>query len=211
MISLSPSKCVRVENIAYIAGLVASDGHLDRKFHKITIGTSDREFASIILETLKSISKYIPHIYEKKTVFSIEIWDKELHNILKQKYRIPLGEKSDILQKPEITSEQEISSFIRGFCDGDSSIHVRRMRKKFVPRIRIMSCSKDFLKWVRKKLSEIGISSSSPFVDKPHGFGTKICYRIELYGTAVRKFKEKIGYIHPAKMRKINELVLLLN
>lgn len=211
MVSLSPTKCVRVEDTAYIAGLVASDGHIDKKFHKITIGTSDRKFASTVLGILKEVSKCVPHIYEKKTAYSIEIWDKELHSILTQKYKIPIGEKSDILEPPEIISEQEVASFIKGFCDGDSSVHSRRMRKIRVPRIRIMSCSKDILEWIRQQLIKLGIRCSSTFVDKPHGFGTKICHRIEIYGTAVKEFKERIGYLHPTKTKRLDEMVLLLN
>ncbi len=210
MTSLSPIKCVRVEDIAYIAGLVASDGHIDREFHKISIGTSDKEFAYIVLKMLRSMSENTPHIYGKKTAYSIEIWDKDLRSILTQKYKIPVEKKSDILTKPEIP-KSEVASFIRGFCDGDSSIHHRRMRKRFVPRIRIMSCSKEILEWIKQQLIEMGIRCGSPFIDMPHGFGTKLCYRIEIYGTSVKKFKEKIGYLHPAKSKKLDELILLLN
>lgn len=210
-VSLSPSKCVRAEDVAYIAGLVASDGHLDRSFPKVVIATSDEEFALKIRSLLEKVSQKESHIYKKSTAYAVEIWDKQLYDLLKKKYKIPSGKKSDILESPEITSEHEIMNFIRGFCDGDSSVHHRKMRKKFVPRIRIMSLSKKFLEWVREQLIKGGIRTGSPFIDKPHGFGSKVCYRIEIYGTAVRKFKERIGYLHPVKSRKIDEVILLLN
>jgi len=80
--------------------------------------------------------------------------------------------------------------YIRGYFDGDSTVHKR--------------------KWLKNKLMSLDINTGNVFIDKLHGFGTKICYRLELYGYSVKKYKQKIGYLHPEKNKKISGLVELL-
>ena len=218
MASLSPIRCVRAEDeLAYVAGLVASDGHLTKSGYGVDIATSDEKFARKIHDILSIVSFKVPKISKKRTVYVVTVYDRELFKLLTEKFRIPRGKKSDILEPPTISEEKEIVGYIRGFFDGDSSVHRRRMRTKYVPRIRAMSQSKKILEWIKECLLKLGIRTGSIFIDKPHGFiskkygVTKVCYRLELYGTAVKKFDEKIGYAHPEKIKKMNELLLLLN
>jgi len=195
--------------IAYLAGLVASDGHLKKDSYGIQVSTANLEFAKNIQKIIAPITGKLPRIYQNGC-YVVEINDKALYKDLKERFRIPSGEKSDKLVSPLITEQEEIRQFIKGFCDGDSSVHKRKMRKKYVPRIRIMSTSKAILEWIRKQFIKDGIGCSKPFKDIPHGFGDKMNWRIEIYGNNVRKFKEKIGYSHPEKLAKLESLLTLL-
>ena len=204
--TFSPNRCRRRELIAYLAGIVASDGHLKKNYHCIQIATANREFAKKLQKILSHLTNK-PIKLRRNGCWVIEVSDTTLYNLLVNSFRIPPGEKSDKLIPPNISIPEEIRAFIKGFCDGDSSIHTRRMRNKKVPRIRIMSTSKTILGWIKNK-DDIGCSK--PFKDIPHGFGTKMNWRIEIYGNNVRKFGEKIGYLHPEKRRKLEKLLLLL-
>jgi hypothetical protein len=208
-ISLSPNRCRRTELIAYLAGLVASDGHIDKNSNRIEIATSNKRFAGIVYTLLQKVTCNPPHIYQHSSAYTVEVWDEKLCKTLTTKFKIPRGKKSDVLNCPEIFSTSEISNFIRGFCDGDSSPHYRRMRNKLVPRIRIMSTSKSILEWIRNQLKKLNIGCSSPFMDMPHGFGCKVCWRIEIYGNNVKTFVKKVGYLHPEKKEKLDKLLLL--
>ena len=204
-----PNRCRRSELIAYMAGLVASDGHLKKNYSHIQIATANLEFARRIQKILNQIIS-TPSKLRKNGCWIVEVTDKGLYNLLTQTFKIPPGEKSDKLTLPNVVTREEVRAFIRGFCDGDSSIHSRKMRNKRVPRIRIMSTSKAILEWMREMLHEDEIGCSKPFRDIPHGFGTKMNWRIEIYGNNVRKFGEKIGYLHPEKDVKLKKLLLLL-
>ena len=201
-----------MDKTAYIAGLVASDGHLrkDDRNKEIEIATSNREFSEMIKNILSKVSKNKVYSRKNKTAYVVCVADKNLHQLLNEKFRIPVGKKSDILVPPEISEREEIKFFLRGFFDGDSTIHTRKMRNKKVPRIRVMSTSSEILIWIKEQLENFGINSGSLFEDKPHGFGKKICYRLEIYGSAVKKFYENINYFHPEKSKKIKKLIFLL-
>lgn len=202
-----------MDKTAYIAGLVASDGHLrkDDKNKEVEIATSSKEFSEIIKNILNQVSKNKVYSRKNKTAYVICVADKNLHQILNEKFRIPAGKKSDILVPPDISGEEEIKSFLMGLFDGDSTIHTRKMRNKKVPRIRVMSTSSNILVWIKEQLGKFGINSGSLFSDKPHGFGKKICYRLEIYGSAVKKFNDSIGYFHPEKSEKIKNLISFLD
>lgn len=201
-----------MDKTAYIAGLVASDGHLrkDEKNKEVEIATSSKDFSEIIKNILSEVSRNKVYFRKNKTAYVICVADKNLHSILNEKFRIPVGKKSDILVPPNLSGAEEIKFYLRGFFDGDSTIHTRKMRDKKVPRIRVMSTSQKILLWIKEQLKVFGINSGSLFADKPHGFGKKICYRLEIYGSAVKKFNDSIGYFHPEKSEKINKLIFLL-
>ncbi|MBL7169464.1 MAG: hypothetical protein ISS48_00405 [Candidatus Aenigmarchaeota archaeon] len=211
MTSTSPNKCVgtRKELMSYIAGLIASDGHLEKTSYGISIATSSKIFANKICNILRKVN-FKAKIYKSRTCYVVYWHDKDLQNILIKDFSIPKGNKSDILCPPVI-KKNEVPYYLRGFFDGDSSVHRRKMRNKYVPRIRVMSTSKIILEWIKEQLYELNINSGSLFHDIPHGFGYKMNYRLEIYGNAVKKFKEKIDYNHPDKIEKINKLLQLLN
>jgi len=196
--------------IAYIAGLVASDGHLRKNESRIEISSKNRKFLLKVLRKLGRVG-IKAKIYERKNIYALYIYNDLVYDTLTRKFLLPPGKKAEKLAPIKGLSKKEVISFIRGFCDGDSTIHKRRMRNKYVPRIRIMSVAKEFIEWVYEELKKLGISCSKVFKDKPHGFGNKICWRIEIYGNNVKKFSKIIGYSHPEKKAKLRVLLKLLH
>jgi len=97
-VALSPNRCVRAKEdlIAYIAGIVASDGHLTKNGYGIAITTANKEFTKHILEKLSLLS-IKASLYKKSTAYVVEFYNKIFFNMLTEKFCIPRGKKSDIL------------------------------------------------------------------------------------------------------------------
>jgi len=210
-----PNRCERRELIAYLAGLVASDGHLPKEGKYCIIYTKNLEFVKFLAELFSQLTSEVA-IKQKGKEYCVILHNSSIYHTLVDGFKIPIGKKADKLHVINVSSEEEVKAFIRGFCDGDSTIHTRKMRNKRVPRIRIMSICKEFLTWLREQLISLGIRCGKPFIDKPHGkiaikYDCKPCWRIEIYGNNVEKFKQIIGYFHPEKKKKIEEVCKLLH
>ena len=85
-------------NLALFAGLIASDGHLDRNYHGIRLITSNKEFLETRILKLFKFSSY--KIWKTRSGFGKEryilyLYDKKLKHLLENRYGIPRGKKSE--------------------------------------------------------------------------------------------------------------------
>ena len=189
--------------IAYIAGLVASDGHLSTRDYRLKVVTYDKRFAEYLTRNT-SLFK----VYRHGKVFELYCYNKNLWNTLNKDYRIPCGKKSNTIQPPKELAPTEAVDFLRGLFDGDSSIYIVQVKlrrkqqvyKYLLPRISFKSKSEALTNWAFNQLRKLGL--------KPYYSNEPTFHRFFLDGfTNLRKFHEKIGYRHPAKRKKLEGLL----
>lgn len=134
-------------NMAYILGLLASDGNISNKGNKIKIALSatDKEILEKIQKELQSTRP----LYEYETsqgykvvelIFNSEKIKKKL-----AEYNI-VPNKSLTLKPPLKLNEKYIIDYIRGFFDGDGSIAKTGYQSRGIE-FRIVSASKNILQF----------------------------------------------------------------
>ncbi len=141
--------------LAYIIGIIATDGNLSPDQRHIVITSKDEELLVCIRENLKLTSK----IGKKARGYSLEkkysvlqIGDKNFYNFLLSIGLTPKKSKTiGALKIPQ----NVFAHFFRGCIDGDGSItisnHPESSEKQL--RIRLCSASKNFVLWIQKEVA----------------------------------------------------------
>ena len=113
-------KEIKTENKAYLLGWIASDGSVRKSDIKIAINKKDLK----CLETLRDIiCKELPIIPKDDEIVSLSISSKTISNDVCKLLNILPQKKSDVVCFPELETEELKWSFLRGFFDGDGTIH----------------------------------------------------------------------------------------
>lgn len=143
-------------SLAYIIGVIATDGNLSPDQRHITITSKDESLLFLIRDSLKltsKVGKKSRGASQEKKYSVLQIGDKNFYNFL-----LSIGlttNKSKTIGKLSIP-EQYFSHFLRGCIDGDGNISVSHHPESKHPqlRIRLYSASALFLSWIKKELSQ---------------------------------------------------------
>ncbi len=191
-------------DLALFAGLIASDGHLDKDYHGIRFITSNKDF----LEKVSIMSKkYKTKIWKSKSGFEknryvLYIYNKKLKNKLKNIYCIPRGKKSETIDLPNIKFNEKLD-FIKGLFSRDGSISFDTKNNKKYPQIIFWSKSNNLVINLKNFLEDLGIKCGLNFTESKDQYRLTIRERNSLI-----IFKKKIGFIHPEKQRRLDSLNL---
>ncbi|PUA33174.1 MAG: hypothetical protein B7O98_01690 [Zestosphaera tikiterensis] len=150
---------------AYLAGLIAADGHINPKDYSITIYTGDLGRAQTIKNMLEKLTCNKVSIRNHNGAYEVTVTDKKLTLKFSTKYMIPIGRKSEQIILPTTNiNKRELLEFIAGYFDGDGSIY-RRIHRARDGRIRVYyevkvkSKSLYFLNQLRNLLASYNIVS----------------------------------------------------
>jgi len=150
---------------AYLAGLIAADGHINPKDYSITIYTGNSGKAHAIKNMLEKLTRNRVSIRNHNGAYEVTVTDKRLALKFSTKYMIPIGKKAERVILPITSvSKKELLEFIAGYFDGDGSIY-RRIHRTRDGRIRvyyevkIKSKSLCFLNQLRNLLASYNIVS----------------------------------------------------
>lgn len=151
--------------LAYLAGLIAADGHLRKKDFTVIIYIKDNKFSEKIKSLLKEFIKNKISQKIRKNVIELSFTQKDFAKKITTKYKIPVGKKAEKIIFPEWISKSEKIAFIEGFFDGDDLIYKRKVKVssnniKEYYEIKFKSKSKKFLKSCKKFLETLGIKTS---------------------------------------------------
>ena len=182
--------------LEYVAGLVASDGHMS-KDSGVAIYSKNRAFAKHIKSLIEKISRKNVHIYKGKGSLKILVFDKELVEKLEKKFRICTGKKCNVLKFPVSLSKSEKINFLKGYVDGDGSLYIDKRKRygnvyKYV-RIEIASQTKEFLEEMRIFLQKLNINCGEVTEGKR-------VFRFRIYSKNAVIFLRKVGFSHPDKI-----------
>lgn len=143
---------IDTEEKAYWLGLLYADGCINSKNYEISIGLIDKEHVEKFKNAIGAINHRIFECSDKrfanaKIFYQFSIKDQQLHNDLIKWGCIP--QKSLTLTKIPNIPRDLVSHFIRGYFDGDGSLHYLQTTNNF--RISFIGTEK-FLKDIQKEL-----------------------------------------------------------
>jgi len=193
-----------MSQLELLGGIVGSDGHLPRDISSITIISKDMEFLEVtVLPLIKELSgKTVEPKFSLSGFgswkFLVRFSDRQLKQILHEKFKIPLGKKSEIDIIPEIEELEDAIDFIRGWFSGDGSVTTDGRR----PRLMIWSKSRGILGWIQRVLKEIKIDSKIWFGKTRSKWVLSIGKQ-----DSIKRFHELIEIPHPRKERKLEFLL----
>ena len=188
---------------AMIAGIVASDGHLDKDFHIVRIVTSSEAFLKFTKTALEKITKNKIRVYVSKSGFgkqryTIYLNDESLYNLLFEKFNIPKGKKSSLIEPPKNLDAKEEKAYIEGWFAGEGSItHDRN-----VPQFILWSKSDEIIHWLRDKLAEKNIGVTLFFSKKKQQHMIIVRRKDDFL-----RFIKEFNIIHPDKKLKLASLL----
>lgn len=154
-------------NLAYIVGLITTDGNLSKDNRHIIFTSTDKQLLRTVNYSLKKKNKiftYFPNKIGKKAFYRLQVGDVILYDFL-----ISIGlfpNKSLTLGKLKVPAKY-FSDFLRGHLDGDGSIIYYKDRyntylnpKYIYDRLFVyfISASKNHILWLRNliyKLKEV--------------------------------------------------------
>jgi intein-encoded DNA endonuclease-like protein len=185
----------RLREIAYLAGVVDSDGWLrvNGEHYEVNLGSTDEDFINAFVEDVTAVTRKKPWVYKRnikphfhngvliksnKPLIVATIVSKELYHTLK-------NSDNYVSQCPE--------AYIKGFADGDGSIR----RKVWGFEIGFFNKDKVKLERVKWLLQKLGIESTNIRLHcKATGtYGFYITRRSE-----VTKYMQRIGFSIKRKM-----------
>lgn len=189
--------------IDVLAGIIGSDGHLEKNQAVIRIINKDLNFLE---KTVKPILNSLGISSKPKFrssgfgsgKFVVAFTSQELWKLMQEKFNIPTGKKSEKIEPPTLTTNQEKVDFLRGWIAGDGSVTTDRGR----PKIEIWSKSEKVLKWFKKILKENHIKSKFWSVGETGKFILRIGRQ-----ESIKKFHKKFTIPHPRKEERLRLLL----
>lgn len=156
---LSKINFVWSAKLAYIIGLIASDGNLSPDGRHINFTTKDLELAEIFKEYLKfkgKIGRKGRGGVAEKLYYVVQPGDVVFYKFLQSIGLTP--KKSKTISKLQIHKDY-FYDFLRGCLDGDGNIGYFKHPQSRLPqfRVRLFSASKSFLNWIKGETKKDGI------------------------------------------------------
>ena len=145
-------------NLAYVIGLITTDGNLSKDGRHIDFTSKDLEQILNFKKILKLTNK-IGHkksSYKNSTIY----FRIQFGNIKFYKFLLNIGlcpNKTKIL-KNLIIPDKYFEDFLRGYLDGDgytNSYWDKRWKSSFMLYTGFVSASKDHLIWIQEKIEEL--------------------------------------------------------
>lgn len=163
---------INTQEKAYWLGFLYADGCVHSANNEISINITDLEHVQKFQQAIGAINHRITEIKDErfknaKTLYQFSIKDKQLHKDLIKWGCIP--QKSLLLEKIPNIPRDYVSDFIRGYFDGDGSLHYLQGTNNF--RISFLG-TQPFLKDIQKELQ------TNVSLQHPSAIGKAFCLQI---------------------------------
>ena len=158
---------IDTEEKAYWLGFLYADGCVHSNNYEISVNITDKEHIEKFKTAIKAFNHNITETQDKrfqnaKTLYQFSIRDKQLHQDLIKWGCIP--QKSLLINKIPNIPRDYVSHFLRGYFDGDGSLHYLRGTNNY--RISFVG-TKDFLNDIQKEL-QTNVSLQSNIAGKAY-------------------------------------------
>ena len=158
---------IDTEEKAYWLGFLYADGCVHSNNYEISVNITDKEHIEKFKTAIKAFNHSITETQDKrfknaKTLYQFSIKDKQLHQDLIKWGCIP--QKSLLINKIPNIPRDYVSHFLRGYFDGDGSLHYLRGTNNY--RISFVG-TKDFLNDIQKEL-QTNVSLQSNIAGKAY-------------------------------------------
>lgn len=198
----------RRSGMAYLAGLVAADGHLESTEPYITVSSKERRFLEkYVAPLIHDLTGRKTKVYWDKSarIWKVRIYSRKLWTTLIQSYAIPHGNKASQILPPKLLEPSERIWYMRGWFEGESWIETMTVRRPSgiyrYPRIGLKIKNRPVRDWLLAELALHGIRAKG----YQRRDGT---YGLWINGsTACQAFLEKIGYLYPPRNSQLKRLI----
>lgn len=158
---MKPKKLINTKwrgNLAYVLGLLATDGSLSKDGRHFNFTSKDEELAELFKKcfSLKNkIGKKGNSADKEKRYYVVQFGDINFY-----KWCVNFGlmpNKSKVLKDLKVP-DKYFFDFLRGCFDGDGTSYAywdKRWRSSYMFYFSICSASPSFLKWIQKKLKKL--------------------------------------------------------
>ncbi len=144
-----------MDELSYLAGLIAEDGHLENKTNRIVIFSNDKEFVDSLDKILKIVISKKSVFYDSNaTEWKISFYSKTLQDLLIRDYGLLKGSKSRTVEFPE--NAKDVKSYISGLFDAEGWFE---KDKGIYLRIRLKMNSERLVKSISDNLKSFSIES----------------------------------------------------
>lgn len=142
--------------MAYVVGLIATDGNLSRQHWGLSLASNDTALLETVRQCLHLTNAITP--YTDSRCYHIQWRDRHLYEWLT---RIGLTPAKSLTLGPLIVPDEYFADFFRGCLDGDGSILVYTDRYHTTKKecyvyerlyVSLFSASPPFLNWVRARI-----------------------------------------------------------
>ena len=207
------------KEVAEIAGIFTADGCLQPKYLCIWGHISeDKPYFDLTLKKLfKKAFKLDINVHEKRSnsVYGFYLCDKKVINYFKNYLGFPIGSKTYTVRVPakirNSNSKKVITSFIRGFCDGDGCLSFDKRRGNYsnilkvlhtYPRIQLKSVSQRLIEDISRMLKFLGIKHSLYRI-RSNKLSERDSFNIQILGKEnLQKWIKIIGFSNPVHQTK---------
>ena len=194
---------IDTEEKAYWLGFLYADGCVHSNNYEISINITDKEHLQKFQQAIGAINHRIVETQDKRfsaarPLYQFSIKDKQLHADLIKWGCVP--QKSLILDKIPNIPRDYVPHFIRGYFDGNGSLHYLQGTNNF--RISFTSSSKLFLDDIQKELqTKLSIGQSKGNTYQLQISGRKqveriLCYLYQNSTEATRLNRKYDTYLH---------------
>lgn len=188
----------KLEKIAYILGVVKSDGHISSQ-HSIRLITKDGDFAESFKRAFEELLN--KNLYPVRMYRGFYFWE-----ICSKKFALFL---KSLQIETFLINEKMKGNFLKGFFDGEGSINFSGSGRKVHREISCVNKNETLIHLISNYLTELSIENRIRKI-LGSGFNPKgIYYLVLVYGKQnILNFYKKIGF---SINRKQNKLVSALN
>ena len=190
-------------NLSYLAGAIAGDGHLkggikwkgkdNSPDYCINVHSNNKEYLELILKLIKEKIDTKTKISKGKRAYYLSIRNKNLHTFFNKELEIPLGKKSDKIIIPSKLTNNQINYFLGGLFDTDGGIRGHS--------IGYCSASKQIITEINTYLNSIKIDNTSDsWINKKY---QKEYYGIRIKKSSINNFLKTIPLKNIRKLEKI--------
>ena len=180
------------KELAYLCGFILGDGHVSKRL-EVIIWEETEEHTKYIVGLIERLFEYKPIVIKEKNYNIICIYSSPVHFFFTKVIGFVEGKKKSKEIVPEfINLNLEFKTdFLRGLFDSDGGVTISKKGKKSI----LLSSSNDkLLNKIALLLKNFDINLSM------YKSGNKRGFELRSFNLGeIKKFNEKIGFIHPIK------------
>ena len=186
--------------LAYLTGFIIGDGHVSKR-SEIVIWEETEKHSRYICNLIKNIFGYNPIILDEKSYYRIIINSAPIHFFFTKIIKLAEGKKKLKERIPDFIflDSKFTHSFLRGIFDSDGGVTISKNKKSVL----LSSANDKFLTEINLLLNRFDINFPGPYKS-----GNRKGYEIRTFKSSeIKKFNQKIGFLHPVKSNRANALV----
>lgn len=189
------------EELAYLTGVIIGDGHVSKKL-EIRIVEETKEHTDYLTGIVYKIFGYRPVIVSTGSYYIIIISSAPIHFFFTKVIGLPEGKKKYKEFVPTfIRLNLDLTvNFLRGLFDSDGGVTLSRNGTK--RSVLLSSVNASFLHELKLLIDGFGINLHLYSSGNKRGFELRTFNKME-----IKKFNQRIGFIHPIKKERANALV----